>query len=453
MGNLLTSLLNSTGALRAYSQALQVVQNDVTNASTPGYVKQVQTFQALPFDVSVGLPGGVLAGPVQNARDAFAEQNVRNHQSALGFYQQKTSLLSGVEGNFDVSGKSGLPPAINALFQSFSRLSVNPSDPASRQAVLDQANRLAQTFQTSASNLGVASQSIDRQTSATVDQINRIGASISRINSERLTDPNGGRDAGLDAQLNSSLQELSQYGDYTALQQPDGKVNVYLGGQTPIVVADQSFSVKADFSNPQTKILDVSGHDITSQITQGTLRGQLEVKNNLIPSYTADLNTLAKNLADQVNTALAQGVDANGNAPTTGLFTYDPANGAAATLKVNSLTPDQIAAALPAAPGGNGNALILANLANAKTVNGATYAEFYGALAGRVGGDLATARDTQDTQQQLLAQAQNLRQQSSGVSLDEEATRLIEFQRAYQATSKLIGVLDSLTQTTIDLIR
>ena len=108
---------------------------------------------------------------------------------------------------------------------------------------------------------------------------------------------------------------------------------------------------------------------------------------------------------------------------------------------------------MPAAPGGNGNALILANLANAKTVNGATYAEFYGALAGRVGGDLATARDTQDTQQQLLAQAQNLRQQSSGVSLDEEATRLIEFQRAYQATSKLIGVLDSLTQTTIDLIR
>ena len=54
MGNLFTSLLNSSSALRAYSQALQVVQNDVTNASTPGYVKQVQTFRALPFDVSVG---------------------------------------------------------------------------------------------------------------------------------------------------------------------------------------------------------------------------------------------------------------------------------------------------------------------------------------------------------------------------------------------------------------
>lgn len=453
MGNLFTSLLNSTGALRAYSQALQVVQNNVTNASTPGYVKQVQTLHALPFDLSVGLPGGVSAGQVQSARDAFAEQNVRNHQSALGLYQQKTSLLSGVEASFDISGKSGVPPAIDALFQGFSRLSINPSDPSARQAVLDRANRLAQAFHTASSSLGATSQSVDRQTRATVSDINRIAAAISHINSERATDPHGGLDAGLDAQLNSSLQELAQYGDFTALQQPGGKLNLYLGGQTPIVIADQAFAIGADFSSLQTKILDADGHDITGQITQGTLRGELDVKNNLLPSYTTDLNKLAKSLADQVNTALSQGVDANGVAPATSLFTYDAVNGAAATIAVNSLSPDQIAAALPTAPGGNGNALILAKLGNAKAVDGATFAEFYGALAGRVGGDLAAARDTHDTEQQLLTQAQNLRQQSSGVSLDEEATKLIEFERAYQATSKLIGVLNDLSQTAIDIIR
>jgi flagellar hook-associated protein 1 FlgK len=158
-------------------------------------------------------------------------------------------------------------------------------------------------------------------------------------------------------------------------------------------------------------------------------------------------------LADQVNTTLANGVDANGAVPTTGLFSYNAANGVAASISVNPLTPDQIAAALPSAPGGNGNALQLAALGDATVVNGSTLTQFYGFLAGRVGQDLSTSKDTQDTQQQLLIQAQNLRQQTSGVSLDEEATRLIQFQRAYQATSKLIGVLDTLTQTTIDLIR
>ncbi|MGI8745034.1 MAG: flagellar hook-associated protein FlgK [Bryobacteraceae bacterium] len=452
MGNLLTSLLNSTNALKTYTQGLEVVQNDVTNSSTPGYVKQIPTFEALPFDISVGLPGGVSAGPVQNARDAFAEKNVRDHQSALGFSQQQTSALNGVEANFSLSSKSGVAPAINALFQSFSSLSVNPSDPTARQAVVDQANHVAQAFHGAVTGLATSSQNVDGQTRSTISEINRLAGKIRQLNAQRTVNAKGGVDAGIDAQLNSTLEDLSQYGDFTALQQPDGKVNLYLGGQTPVVLGNQSFAIQGDFSTPQTKILDSQGQDITGQITAGQLRGQLAVKNSLLPSYTTDLNTLAQTLADQVNSNLAQGVDANGATPTTALFSYNATTGAAATVGVTSLTPDQIAAASPSAPGGNGNALNLAALGDANVVNGSTFTQFYGALAGRVGRDLSSAQDTQDTQQQLLIQAQNLRKQTSGVSLDEEATRLIEFQRAYQATSKLIGVLDSLTQTTIDII-
>ena len=58
-----------------------------------------------------------------------------------------------------------------------------------------------------------------------------------------------------------------------------------------------------------------------------------------------------------------------------------------------------------------------------------------------------------EVQQSLLAQAKDLRQQYSGVSLDEEAMILIQFQRAYQATSKFLTVLDQLTQSTIDLLK
>src|ERR1035438_1600989 len=107
MGNLLTSLLNSTNALNVFSRGLQVVQNDVTNSSTPGYVKQTQTFEALPFDVSTGAPGGVAAGAVESSRDLFAEQNVRTAQSALGFSQQQATDLSQLSSLFDVSGTSG----------------------------------------------------------------------------------------------------------------------------------------------------------------------------------------------------------------------------------------------------------------------------------------------------------------------------------------------------------
>src|SRR5205823_8733863 len=93
----------------------------------------------------------------------------------------------------------------------------------------------------------------------------------------------------------------------------------------------------------------------------------------------------------------------------------------------------------------NGVPLALSQLArpvaNADKIDGVSYNQFYGQLAGRVGSALNDATDGQQVQQSLLAQAKDLRQQYSGVSLDEEATILIQFQRGYQATSKFITLL------------
>ena len=43
--------------LGVYSAALDVTQNNVTNANTPGYARQIATLQALPFDIANGLLG------------------------------------------------------------------------------------------------------------------------------------------------------------------------------------------------------------------------------------------------------------------------------------------------------------------------------------------------------------------------------------------------------------
>jgi len=86
-------------------------------------------------------------------------------------------------------------------------------------------------------------------------------------------------------------------------------------------------------------------------------------------------------------------------------------------------------------------------------IDGVSFSEFYGQLAGSVGGKLNDAKNSQQVQQSLLAQAKDLRDQYSGVNLDEEAAILIQFQRAYQATSRFITVLDQLSQDTINLLQ
>ncbi len=452
MGNLLTTLLNSANALGVYTRALDVTENNVINANTPGYAKQIQSLTALKFDPAIGLPGGVAAGPMQSTRNAYAERSVQQEQSAYGYQQQISTDLSQLQPTFDPSTDSGLPSEINQLFSTFSALSINPNDTVARQAVLDQAKTVAQSFQNVYSGLSTAAANVRTETGSAIDAINQLAGQIAEINRQRSAAGLATNDAGTDAAISEHLEELSQWVNFSAIQQPDGTLTLYIGGQTPLVVGDQSFSLKGDFSTPQTAIINSEDIDVSSEIVSGKLAGLLQVANVNLPSYTADLNSLAKSVADQVNTTLSNGVDQKGAYPQNDLFWYDSKVGAAATIDTNALNPPDLAAALPTAPGGNGNALALAQLGTATTTGGYTFAQFYGNIAGHVGSDLSNAQDAENVSQQLLTQAQTIRQQISGVSLDEEATHLIQFQRAYQAVSEMLTVLNDLTGTVLNIL-
>jgi flagellar hook-associated protein 1 FlgK len=94
----------------------------------------------------------------------------------------------------------------------------------------------------------------------------------------------------------------------------------------------------------------------------------------------------------------------------------------------------------------------LAALANAPVVNSYTFAQAYGNLGAQVGNDLSAAQNNSTTDQSLLSQAQALRQQVSGVSLDQEAENLLLYQRSYDAISKMIGAITSLTLDIVNLL-
>src|SRR5262249_14260764 len=128
--SLFTSLRSTAAALSAFDQALSATQDNVSNASTPGYAKQRVTLEAMQFV-------GVRAGPLMSARDQFAEQAVRRQVTTWGYSQQQTDTLSSLQGVFDVSGNSGIPKALSSLFDSFSSWSQDAQNPLRRQTVLD----------------------------------------------------------------------------------------------------------------------------------------------------------------------------------------------------------------------------------------------------------------------------------------------------------------------------
>ena len=447
-----TTLLNSSNALNVFEQEFSTIQNNIANANTPGYAAQNVTLVADSFFPSEGLYGGLSTGPLANTRSEYLEQTVRAQTTLLGSAQQQASDLAPLQTLFDLSSTTGVSGSLNSFFNSFSALSVNPNDAVARQNVITQAQAAASSFNQAASGINTVSSNVQQGTNSSVSTINQIAADLAFINQRTASTPGGGEDAGLSARINTDLENLSQVANITVLH-TDGQINVYLGGQTPIVLNQQSYSIATDFSTPQTILRDSQGNDITSQITGGQLGAQIQESNVILPGYKGSFNTLAQTFADTVNNALAQGVDQNGNPPANNLFTYNAGSNAALTLGVTpGFTTSQIAAALATAPGGNGNALAIAQLANAPTVSTFTFTQAFGNLGQQVGADILSAKNNQTEQQSLVTQAQTQRAAVSGVSYNTEAAKLLEFQQAFTAVSKVVTTLNAVTTALMNMV-
>ena len=470
--SLFTSLRSAAASLSAFDQALSVTQDNVSNASTPGYAKQQVTLEALEF-------GGVRAGPVTSARDQFAEQAVRRQVTSWGYSQQQSETLSALQSVFDISGASGLPSALSNLFQSFSSWSQAPQDPLSQQTVIDRAADTATAFQQTQSALASSAHDTESQIQQAVTTVNNL---VGQLKSLNLQSAQGLReDPALDSQVNSVEEQLAEYINFTAMRQSDGTVTILMNGQTPLLIGERQYDLNFRMDQPTTPAPTISdapprafltasdGTDITAASTGGRLGALLDIRNNLLPSCIGDayqagsLNEMAKQFADRVNSVLESGQISGGATPQSGvaLFQYDTTNDTrvAQSLAVApGMSGSQLAAIDPGPPAvSNGIPITLAGLANPTTdadrIDGVSYSAFFGQMASKAGSDLNTAQANAQTQQSLVVQARNLRQQSSGVSLDEEAAQLIQFQRAYEANSRLITVLDSLTQETINMLQ
>jgi flagellar hook-associated protein 1 FlgK len=451
MPGLFTTLTTAADALGVFSKALDTVSNNVENSGTPGFARQDFAVVAEPFDPRIGLPGGIAAGDLENSRDEYAEHAVWTDQQAFGAADQSVTELSSIEPLFDVTGDTGIPSALNAFFQSFSALSVSPNDAVARNNVISSATELSHQFNSAVTGIGNASLSLNQKIASAADTINGLTKQIAQLNTQIDSDPQSASNPAVDAGLHNALASLAEYANVTILRQPGGSVTVLLDGQTPLVMGDRQYAIQASSGNGMAVVQDSLGKDVTAQVTGGRLAAMINIKNSVLPGYSNSLNQLASGIADQVNNALLNGVDMWGNQGAQ-LFSYNSASGAAATLQVTGITTDQLAAALPSAPGGNGNALNLAALANSRLIGGMTFTQYYSSLASQVGQALDSAKQDRSTQSDLLDQARATRSDVQGVSLDVEAIKMLEYQRAYQATAHMVTILNDLTQNVLDML-
>ena len=271
MAGLSLSFSMASNSMDAIQRALDAVQNNIVNSSTPGYAAEQISFSSQAFDLQQGLTGGVEMS-LSSTRDQYLEQSVRTETSALGSLQQKDPLLASLQSAFSASGDSGVPGALSGLASSFSALSTSPDDPSARANVLQAASTLAQAFNQTAAQISDVSSETAGQAQSTVNQINSLTTHIAVLNAQIQ---GGARDdAGVQADLNNSLESLSALVNISVSYASDGSASVLLDGQTPLVIGPTADALSVSQPNgTDLQLRDQGNTDVTSQASQGQLGG------------------------------------------------------------------------------------------------------------------------------------------------------------------------------------
>jgi flagellar hook-associated protein 1 FlgK len=458
MGSLSAGLNIALQSLLTEEGAIQTTSNNIANVNTPGYARQRPDLAETP-PVQLGhltFGSGVELQHVTSLRDSILDLRVNQETQQQGKLNAFLGSAQQIQALFNETSGTGLQSSLTAFFSSVSQLSANPSDLNVRQGVLSAAQNLARAFNQSSSNLVTLQRNVDLSVSQSVAQINTLVAQIAPVNAQVAAAQATGQNAGpFVDQRQQLINQLSSLVDVSTIDAGNGSLTLTTSSGAPLVVGGQSFQLttQPDPANGLQHVFS-QGVDITAKITAGQLAGQLQVRDQEIPSLQNSLDTLAAGLATAVNTQHQAGFDLNGAAG--GNFFVPPpvsGAGAASSLTVAITDPNKIAASASGAVGDNANANAILALQDQAVIAGQTPLNFYSNLVFKLGNDVSSAQTDQQSGGLVLKQIQNLQGGVSGVDINEEAANLIRFQNAYQASAQVSSVIDTLMQTTINLIR
>jgi flagellar hook-associated protein 1 len=445
MSDLISSLSMAARSLAAQQAGLNVTGQNIANVNTPGYTRRTADLASVPPVDPRSAGNGVDVVAIRAERSDLLEAQLRRELPAQGRETAMAESLSQIETALGTTGSS-IDARLTQFFNAFSQLAQDPTSGGARQQVIVQGQSLATSFCDVASRLASAGRDADAGVRSSIDQINELAAQIASINASMAGAGPSGSEALRD-KLGVALTSLSQLIDIGVVSRPDGGADVSVGNGRALVIGATPYQIDATAA-AGTGLTDLTsgGVVITAEVTGGRVGGLLRVRDVMLPGYMARLDKLAYDVATSINTAHRAGFDLDGHSG--GNFFVQPAGaaGAAGAFAVSAAVAangNLIAAAATATPGDNENARAIANLRQTVLAGGTTNPiDTWGALVYKVGTDAQGAANEQAGRDEVVKQLQSLRDQVSGVSLDEEAANLTKFQRAYEANARYFSAIE-----------
>lgn len=467
-----SALLVSKSGLDATQTWSDLTARNIANASTEGYVRKDAAFSTL----APGSGGGGVVSEVKREVDATLDRMYRTETGKMSTQQQ---IYEGVQAYASVLGTSGdgSSPSekLTALQTSFDTLVNEPASPAAQRGTLDAAKAMAVTLNTASGALQQVGSEVTTEIKYNVTDLNRAMMKIADLN-KQLTSAVGGSVNGAELQdaIGGQVNAIAKIMNVQVRTDAMGRVSLYTAGGTQLLDGSTVSSVRFDASSGklfagQTEITPgaagVRGFD------GGSLAGLFALKDEVFPTFQAQLDTMAAGLVQGF-----EGADASLSAGQAGLFTdagaaFDPTRlqGLAGRIAVNAAVDpaqggtlsrlrDGVGAVTPGNASDAGQVQAFQQVFTQAVPVTASTGLPSGLNLGDFAANMISYQQVQGSQAQqtytaLATSAQAIdasRQGIEGVNIDDEMQKLIVIQHSYAANSKM---MTAVAQMMDDLIQ
>lgn len=444
----------SRRSLATYQKALDTTAHNVANASNADFSRRRVVLAADTPEMNAGLVfgTGVRFVDIQRLRDTFADNQIRSNNQKNSDSEKQAVLLDQVEQIFSEPTEQGLAGYISSFFNSWNELGVNPSSIPLRNNLINSANIMSSKIKSIHDDLAQVRETTVTDFAALTSSLNTNLKEIESLNKQIYeTKMMGSSSADLEDKRDKCIDEISKIVNITTSYDDGGSVIVSVGG---ILAADRFYHTTFSASWDEQKLqLFSNDANLSASIKSGELNALNEVYQNKIPAYQAKLDTVVTSIMNSVNEIHQTGFDISSPVQG-GLKFFDSyENGKLSVSDRIIADPRRIAVS---GDGTNGNSDIankIADLVNAKKIDGATFEESYISLVSLIANEKTTQENIQESSSLAIQQMETIKSSTSGVSIDEEMTNMIRYQRSYDASAKLIKAADEILQTLLSMVQ
>ena len=452
-------------SLRAQSRAIETVGRNMANVNNPTYARQRVIFG----DVSPtgGASVGVDVIEVQQVRDVLLDRQLVREKSGAAALEAETAAYERGEAAMGetissvsdpslaaTTGSNSLTNAMAGFFGAARQLSVDPTNSTQKQMFVQTAKTMTERFQFSNDRLAEVQADLTNQVSNDVDKANGLLTTIKELNLMIATQESktGTKALTLRDQRQARVEDLAQVMNFKTTTLPDAPNQIQItatsaSGVDTVILSGGTTLETLAFAGAALRVVS-SNTALT--LTGGSTKGHLTARDGALQTLRNSLNLLAKQMVTSVNAAY--------NPSGTGQNFFDPAGTNASSIQLASgLTGLNVRASVAGGAAGDSSvAQAISKLdirsfssTSGDAING-TMGESYSAAISLFSYSLSQSRMNHENQTGVLNIVRGQRESTSGVSLDEEAAELMKFQRAYQASARVISVVDQMLDIVVN---